>query len=625
MGGHAGGEVASQVAVATLGEALRARPPAEHRRIVDAVRQANRDIVRQALDSVDLRGMGTTLTGVALVGRGRRHQGGHRQRRRLAHLPAAGRPPRAAHRRPHLRGGAGDLGEISPAEARVHPQRNIVTRALGIDDDVEVDVRGRPPVTRRPLPALQRRPVQRGRRRRRSSAVLAVDRRSAEAADELVRLANEAGGRDNITRDRRRRRRTTTPAVTVARTTDAASRARATEVGGWLARRPADRSTRQRRAGAGPPARRPEPTDADRRSAAETPRRPAARHASPSWSPCWPCSASPSAAISSTAAAATTSASTATRWPCTRVSRAACSGSTPRSTARTPLDRDRAHRRPARAASSDNPTFTSRRPPTTTWPTWRPTPLGDPARPPPRRAPRPRRPRRRPAPPPTTVATDGFHLTWATRAATPSWASCSSPPSSRSAAYVLASRAHGRPAAQRGPLPGRRPGPAAGRPPRHPPPGPRRRRGAAADRRAAQRRSATCSSPASDENLAGCRPPGRSIGIAAFVVTLLVVRRVSDLARYKWTFALDRHRPAAAAVRARHRAARQRLAHLGADRADQLPARRVRQDLRWPCSSPPTSSRSASCWPWPRGGSGRCGCPSHAPRAGAGGLGASRW
>ena len=38
-----------------------------------------------------------------------------------------------------------NLGEITPAEARMHPHRNIVTRALGIDEDIAVDVlRGRP-------------------------------------------------------------------------------------------------------------------------------------------------------------------------------------------------------------------------------------------------------------------------------------------------------------------------------------------------------------------------------------------------------------------------------------------------------------------------------------------------
>ena len=55
-------------------------------------------------------------------------------------------------------------GRLTADEAEVHPQRNILTRALGIDADVMVDSWEVDPGRRRPLPALQRRPVQRGRR-----------------------------------------------------------------------------------------------------------------------------------------------------------------------------------------------------------------------------------------------------------------------------------------------------------------------------------------------------------------------------------------------------------------------------------------------------------------------------
>ena len=68
MGGHAAGEVASNVAVATLRQAFDDEHPPTTEGIVEAVRQANRDIVRQSLDEPELRGMGTTVTGVALTG-----------------------------------------------------------------------------------------------------------------------------------------------------------------------------------------------------------------------------------------------------------------------------------------------------------------------------------------------------------------------------------------------------------------------------------------------------------------------------------------------------------------------------------------------------------------------------
>ena len=89
-------------------------------------------------------------------------------------------------------------GRLTRAEAAVHPQRNIVTRALGIDSKVMVDSWEIAPVS--------------GDRYllcsdglfneiddNRIAATLRKLADPTEAANELVRLANEAGGRDNIT------------------------------------------------------------------------------------------------------------------------------------------------------------------------------------------------------------------------------------------------------------------------------------------------------------------------------------------------------------------------------------------------------------------------------------------
>ena len=85
-----------------------------------------------------------------------------------------------------------------------------------------------------------------------------------------------------------------------------------------------------------------------------------------------------------------------------------------------------------------------------------------------------------------------------------------------------------------------------------------------------------------DEDLAGLQATWTAVGIAAFVGTLFVVRRVEDLERYRYTFMVDRHGPAAGAAGARHRPGDQRGPHLGVDRPGQLPARRVRQDRPGP-------------------------------------------
>ena len=138
--------------------------------------------------------------------------------------------------------------------------------------------------------------------------------------------------------------------------------------------------------------------------------------------------------------------------------------------------------------------------------------------------------------------------------------------------------------------------------------------------------SATCSSPASTAE-AG-RPAGdvdRASASSRFVATLLVVRRVRDLERYRYTFAARRHRPAAAAARARPRRARSTApgSGCGSGRSASSPASSPRSP--WPSSSPPTWSRSASCWPWPRWPIGPLDAARpQAPRPGAAGVGRRR-
>ena len=89
-------------------------------------------------------------------------------------------------------------GELSEAEAAVHPQRHILTRALGISPHVEVDVWEVVPVegdryllcsdglSNEVLPDV-------------IASVLTTVRDPHEAAETLVGLANESGGNDNIT------------------------------------------------------------------------------------------------------------------------------------------------------------------------------------------------------------------------------------------------------------------------------------------------------------------------------------------------------------------------------------------------------------------------------------------
>jgi serine/threonine protein phosphatase PrpC len=198
MGGHQGGEVASRIAV----DALRSGyTDATTTGLAEAITEANVQIHDTGEADSSLRGMGTTIVAAAVVSD---EQTGDTDQLVIASVGDS---------RAYLfRDGAltqltedhsivGDLvreGRITEEEAEVHPQRNIVTRVLGVYPEVEIDIW---PVD----------PVQGDRfvlcsdglfNEVRIDQISAVLRRLAdpqEAASELVRLANEGGGRDNIT------------------------------------------------------------------------------------------------------------------------------------------------------------------------------------------------------------------------------------------------------------------------------------------------------------------------------------------------------------------------------------------------------------------------------------------
>ena len=139
MGGHVGGEVAAKLAVDTLKAVFGRQASTEG--LEQAVSDANAAVWSQGHATSDLRGMGTTLTAAALVvgsdGRDKVALANVGDSR--AYLFTAG----------HLTQITVDhslaeekvrYGEMTEAEAAVHPHRHILTRALGVSDGVEVDV-----------------------------------------------------------------------------------------------------------------------------------------------------------------------------------------------------------------------------------------------------------------------------------------------------------------------------------------------------------------------------------------------------------------------------------------------------------------------------------------------------
>ena len=134
MGGHAAGEVASEIAVNVLAERAPAHPDPEA--LGRAVEEANRAIIVAAHEGRGREGMGTTMTAamlegerliIAQVGDSRAyllHQGKLQQLTRDHSLMAD----------------MIEAGQLTPEEARTHPNRSVITRALGSDPHTQPDL-----------------------------------------------------------------------------------------------------------------------------------------------------------------------------------------------------------------------------------------------------------------------------------------------------------------------------------------------------------------------------------------------------------------------------------------------------------------------------------------------------
>jgi PPM family protein phosphatase len=196
MGGHVAGEVASLTAI----EALRAAfvKDGTAAGLVAATKEANRAVWDKAQHDPRLRGMGTTLVALALVREGDEEQlaivnvGDSR-----VYLLRQGELEQLTtdHR---LVQELIDDGQLSEAEATYHPQRHVLTRALGVDAEVPADtLQVLPYKGDRFLLCSDGLSGEVG-----ESELASILRRIAdpqEAAKELVAAAMANGGSDNIT------------------------------------------------------------------------------------------------------------------------------------------------------------------------------------------------------------------------------------------------------------------------------------------------------------------------------------------------------------------------------------------------------------------------------------------
>jgi PPM family protein phosphatase len=194
MGGAQAGEVASKAAAEAFDRDLPDAPPGPLLR--ETIEAANREIHQLAHADPSRAGMGTTIT-AAIVDAQREEVGiGHVGDSRAYRL-RAGRLERLT--RDHsLVEEMRRKGQITDAQAEEHPQRSIITRALGPEPEVEVDVQT-VPAAPGDVFLLCSDGLTTMVDEERIAAVLSAADSMREAVRTLVDEANAAGGRDNIT------------------------------------------------------------------------------------------------------------------------------------------------------------------------------------------------------------------------------------------------------------------------------------------------------------------------------------------------------------------------------------------------------------------------------------------
>ena len=123
MGGYRGGEIASTYAVDEIKEYLQSTPTINETSLVDAILHANTRIVNRVAREERLSGMGTTAVVVAKV------DDNIYRNDELTQITTDHSMVQQLL----------DAGEITKEEMIVHPQRNLLTRAVGVEEDLHVD------------------------------------------------------------------------------------------------------------------------------------------------------------------------------------------------------------------------------------------------------------------------------------------------------------------------------------------------------------------------------------------------------------------------------------------------------------------------------------------------------
>ena len=135
MGGHKAGEFASKFTVETIVESVRTNEQKEPVRIIEeAIQTANRELIQKARQDETMAGMGTTVVVVTVIG----------DKAFVANVGDSrmyviGKEITQVTRDHSLVEEMVRMGELAKDAAKDHPDKNIITRAVGAAQDVDVD------------------------------------------------------------------------------------------------------------------------------------------------------------------------------------------------------------------------------------------------------------------------------------------------------------------------------------------------------------------------------------------------------------------------------------------------------------------------------------------------------
>jgi serine/threonine protein phosphatase PrpC len=194
MGGHRGGHVASTLALESLQSAAGGSAAEDFQHLVEQIKSANQRVLERGEADRDLRGMGTTLTAI-LASDGRAHVAHVGDSR--AYLLREGTLQQLTEDHTLVQRMVRE-GRLTEDEAHTHPQRSIVTRALGVDENIPIDELtldlkegDRLLLCTDGLSSMLERDM--------IQEILRSEPEPQAACDRLVGEANRAGGDDNIT------------------------------------------------------------------------------------------------------------------------------------------------------------------------------------------------------------------------------------------------------------------------------------------------------------------------------------------------------------------------------------------------------------------------------------------